>query len=253
MVAAGEIALVTGAGSGMGQLTAWRLAAAGVHVAAWDVSADGLERTARRAPQIHPMVVDVSDADAVAAAASAVAADLGPVVRLVNAAAIAPTGPLLSQPLDQIRRLMEINYLGVAHVTAAVVPPMVERGRGEVVQYASLAGSLPSPHFGAYSATKFAVVAYTETLAHELRGTGVQVVGVCPPVVATPLLDQIASQPPGFDRVRPIAPEAVVDSVERTLEAGELWCFPGLGTRSLWRLRRLAPEMLWRRMDALGA
>ena len=246
------VALVTGAGSGLGQLMSWRLAAAGVTVAAVDVSEEGLARTARRAPQVRPHVVDVTDEAAVRELVAGVEADLGPIGRLVNAAAIAPTRPLLDQPMDEIRRLVEINYLGLASVTKTVVPAMVERRRGQVVQFASLAGWLPTPHFGAYSASKFAVVAFSETLAHELEGSGVHLVCVCPPIVDTPLLEQIASRPPGFETMPPIRPEVVIDAIEQSLDRRELWCFPGRGTSTLWRLRRFAPEVLWRRLDALG-
>ncbi len=137
-------------------------------------------------------------------------------------------------------------------VTKAVVPAMVERRRGQVVQFASLAGWLPVPHFGAYSATKFAVVAFTETLAMELAGSGVHVLGVCPPVVDTPLLEQIASRPPGFDQMPPIRPEVVLDAVERSLDRGDLWCFPGRGSTALWRLRRFAPDLVRRRLLSFG-
>lgn len=102
MIAPG-VALVTGAGSGMGQLTAWRLAAAGVTVAAVDVSEEGLARTARRAPQVRPFVVDVRDDAAVRHLVDEVEADLGPIGRLVNAAAVAPTRPLLVHRLVEQR------------------------------------------------------------------------------------------------------------------------------------------------------
>ena len=163
---AGRVAVVTGAASGMGQLSAWRLAADDVHVLAIDVDEDGLQRTARRAPQIHTAVADVRDAERLAALVDDVEARVGPIDRLVNAAAIAPAGRLDEQPLDEVRRLMEINYIGLATATKVVLPKMLERGRGDLVQFGSLAGWLPSQCFGAYSATKAAVISFTETLAH---------------------------------------------------------------------------------------
>lgn len=249
-----KVALITGAGSGMGQLSAWRLAADGVAVAAVDVNADGLARTARRAPSIVNFECDVSDAHAVASLVERVTTELGPIDRLVNAAAIAPTRRLVEQPVEQIRRVMEVNYFGVVNTTMAVVPAMLERGAGDVVQYGSLAGWLPSQTFGAYSATKAAVVSFSETLYHELGAgrRGVRLVCVCPPIVDTPLLDQVGPNgPKDFDRMPKLAPEVVLDAVEAALEAGDLFAFPGRGTTALWRMRRWAPQVLWKRIDKM--
>lgn len=249
----GQVALVTGAASGMGQLSAWRLAAEGVDVAALDVDEAGLERTARRAPSITPIVCDVRDWDAVQQAVAHVEAEIGPIDRVTNAAAIAPTGALLDQPVETIRALMEINYLGTVHVTKAALPAMLERGHGDLINYASLAGWLPSTYFGAYSATKFAVVAFTETLAHEIEGRGVRVACVCPPIVDTPLLDQVRE---GARRLletqQPIRPETVLDAVEAGIDKGTLFIFPNLESRVGQVVRRLAPGLIWKRLAAIN-
>jgi short-subunit dehydrogenase len=251
---AGRVAVVTGAASGMGQLSAWRLAADDVHVLAIDVDEDGLQRTARRAPQIQTALADVRDAERLAALVDDVEDRVGPIDRLVNAAAIAPAGRLDEQPLDEIRRLMEINYIGLATATKVVLPKMLERGRGDLVQFGSLAGWLPSQCFGAYSATKAAVISFTETLAHELQGSGLRIVCVCPPVVETPLLEQVKEHgPKGLERQPHIAPEEVLDSIEHALDRGQLFAFPGTGTKTLWRLRRFVPSVLWNRIDSLEA
>ncbi|MDZ7733328.1 MAG: SDR family oxidoreductase [Acidimicrobiia bacterium] len=139
----GKVALVTGAASGMGRLSAWRLAADGVAVGALDVDEAGLAETARRAPSITPITCDVADAAAVAGAVARVEA-VGPIERVVSAAAIAPTQRLLHQDVDEIRRMTEVNYLGSVHVIKATLPAMLERGRGDLIQYASLAGWLPA-------------------------------------------------------------------------------------------------------------
>jgi NAD(P)-dependent dehydrogenase (short-subunit alcohol dehydrogenase family) len=251
---AGRVALVTGAASGMGQLSAWRLAADDVRVIALDVDEGGLARTARRAPQIEPVVADVRDADRIDDIVVDVESRFGPIDRVVNAAAIAPARRLAEQQLDDIRRVMEINYIGLATVTKVTLPRMLDRGRGDLVQFGSLAGWLPSQCFGAYSATKAAVISFTETLAHELQGTGLRVVCVCPPVVDTPLLDQVREHgPKGLERQPRIRPEEVLDSIEQALDRGDLFAFPGRGTKTLWRLRRFFPTFLWNRIDSLEA
>jgi NAD(P)-dependent dehydrogenase (short-subunit alcohol dehydrogenase family) len=250
----GRVALVTGAASGMGQLSAWRLAADDVRVIALDVDEAGLEHTARRAPQVEPFVADVRDADRIDDIVVDVEARVGAIDRVVNAAAIAPARRLAEQQLDDIRRVMEINYVGLATVTKVVLPRMLDRRRGDLVQFGSLAGWLPSQCFGAYSATKAAVISFTETLAHELQGSGLRVVCACPPVVDTPLLDQVGEHgPKGFERQPRIRPEEVLDSIERALDRGDLFAFPGRGTATLWRLRRFVPALLWNRIDSLEA
>jgi NAD(P)-dependent dehydrogenase (short-subunit alcohol dehydrogenase family) len=248
----GKVALVTGAASGMGQLSAWRLAAQGTRVVAVDVDAEGLERTARRTPQVETVVADVRDADRVTDLVLDAEDRLGGLDRVVNAAAVAPAGKLADQSLDEIRRVMEINFVGLVTVTKAVLPGMLARRRGDLVQFGSLAGWLPSQGFGAYSATKSAVITFTETLAHELRTSGLRIVCVCPPIVDTPLLDQVREHAPkSFEQQPRIRPEEVLDSIERALDRGEPFAFPGRGTALLWRVRRFVPSVLWRRIDAL--
>lgn len=250
----GKVALITGAASGMGQLSAWRLAADGVAVAAVDVDEGGLAVTARRAPSVRPYTCDVADWDAVQELVAKVEADLGPIDRVVNAAAIAPTAPLLEQSMDEIRRMTEINYLGTVHVTKAALPRMIERGHGDLVQFASLAGWLPAHYFGAYSATKFAVVAFTEILHHENLDSGVRIVCVCPPIVDTPLLEQVGRAAHKLlDASKAIRPEVVLDAIEQGIDRGDLFVFPGPGTRAIALLRRLAPGVLWKRMHDVEA
>jgi NAD(P)-dependent dehydrogenase (short-subunit alcohol dehydrogenase family) len=250
----GNVALVTGAASGMGQLSAWRLAADGVRVAALDVNEGGLSATARRAPSVQPYVCDVSKWDDVEQVVAQVEADLGPIDRVVNAAAIAPTANLLEQSVDEIRRLTEINYLGSVHVVKATLPLMIERGHGDLIQFASPAGWLPSQHFGAYSATKFAVVAFSETLYYENKGSGVRICCVCPPIVDTPLLEQVRRGAQKLlDASPPIQPETVLDAIERGLDRGHFFVYPGPATRVIVLLRRWFPGVLWKRLEALEA
>ena len=244
----GTVALVTGAGSGMGRLAAERLAAAGARVAALDVNEEGLRQTASGHEAIRAWGVDVSNPQAVESAVREAEAALGPITTVFNAAAILRTAPLLETDRDTIHRIMAINYGGTVNVTLATLPAMLERGAGTLVNFASMAGWLPSFHFGAYTASKFAVVAFTETLWQENRDRGVRFACVCPPPVATPMLDDAASRPKVLDAQPPIAPAEVLDAVDRALERGEFWVFPGRGTRAGWRARRLVPDLVWRRL-----
>ena len=247
MAFSGRVALVTGAASGMGRLAAQRLAEAGASVAAHDVDAEGLRQTRSGHEAIRIFEVDVSNAQAVDAALREVESELGDVDRVLNAAAIMPTAPLVEQDRELIHRIMEINYGGTVNVTKATLPGMLERGRGELVNFASLAGWIPTPHFGAYDASKFAVVAFSEVLYHENRGRGVRFACVCPPPVDTPLLDQAISNPKFLAASPRIRPEEVLDAVERALERGRFFVFPGRGSKLAWRARRWLPGAVWRR------
>ncbi len=234
----------------MGQLAARRLAAAGASVAAVDVDEDGLAATVARAPSMRSWVCDVTDAAAVERMVKEVEAGFGPVDRLVHAAGICLPAPLAEQPIDEIERTMKVNYLGTASVVKAVLPGMLDRRRGEVVAFASLAGWLPSPHLGAYAASKHAVVAFMEVVAHENRGRGVRFACVCPPVVATPMVDGIrARDAVALGGQRGIDPSIVLDAIERGLDAGELFVLPGKGTKTAWRTRRFAPGLIWRQIE----
>ncbi len=197
---------------------------------------------------IRSRMLDVADARAVEAALREVERELGPVDRVYNAAAIMPTAFLLEQDVADIHRIMAINYGGVVNVSKTVLPGMLERGRGDLINFASLAGWIPIPHFGAYNASKFAVVAFTEVLHHENRGRGVRFACVCPPPVRTPLLEQAKSRPKLLEQVPPIEPDVVLDAIERALEKGQLWVFPGRDSAMAWRLRRFLPGLFWWRL-----
>ena len=245
----GEVALVTGAASGMGRLAAGRLAAQGARVAALDVNEEGLAGLARDHERVRPFPCDVSDGPAVARLVAAVEDELGPIDRVMNAAALAPSGLLAEQAPEAINRLMRINFGGVVHVTCAALPRMLARRRGDLVNFGSLAGWLPSMYLGAYTATKFAVNSFSEVLFHENRGKGVRIACVCPPVVDTPMLDQMTGGAEKMVGESPkIQPEEVLDAIEAGLEAGECFVFPGRGTKAAWRVRRFAPGLIWKRL-----
>jgi NAD(P)-dependent dehydrogenase (short-subunit alcohol dehydrogenase family) len=249
----GRVAFITGGGSGMGRLAARNLASAGARVAAVDVSEAGLVETAQGHPSIATYRVDVTDAAAVGAVVKQVEADLGSIDRVYNAAAIMPTSTLLDQDLATIHQIMAINYGGVVNVAKATLPGMLARGRGDLVNFASMAGWLPVLYLGAYNASKFAVVAFSEVLYHENRGRGVRFACVCPPPVATPLLKQAEDNvwPKIFDEAPPIDPQQVLDAIERALETGRFWVFPGRGTTLAWRMRRWLPGLFWRRVHQI--
>jgi len=242
------VALVTGAGSGMGALAVERFVAAGMSVAAVDVNEEGLRQATSGQGEVRAWAVDVTNPQAVDAAVREAETELGAIDTVFNAAAILRTAPLLETDRDVIHRIMEINYGGTVNVTLATLPGMLERGAGTLVNFASMAGWLPAFDFGAYTASKFAVVAFSETLWQENLGRGVRFACVCPPPVATPMLDDATSRPKILDEQPALAPGEVLDAVDAALASGEFWVFPGKGTKAGWRARRFLPGQVWKRL-----
>jgi 3-oxoacyl-[acyl-carrier protein] reductase len=187
---AGQVAVVTGAASGIGFAVAQRLAAEGAAVSGWDISEDGL--AAAGSVLAHKAVVDQSDEQAVALAAAATAKALGRIdILVVSAGITGPNVPLVDYPGDAWRRVMEVNVNGPFYVNRAVVPHMLANGYGRIVNVASVAGKEGNPNASAYSTSKAAVIGMTKSLAKELAKSGITVNAVTPAAVRTAIFDQM--------------------------------------------------------------
>ena len=243
-----ESILITGAGSGMGRLAAQNMARTGYQVAALDVNEKGLLETAEGFQNIRTFQTDVTDYAAVVDAVRETEDKLGPIKRSYNAAAIMPLGKIEDQDAEIFSRVMAINYNGLVNVNKAVLPYFLKRDSGEIINFASIAGWLPTLYMAAYDASKFAVVAFTEVLYHENINNNVKIVCVCPPPVKTPLLDQARETvwPKLFDQGEPIESEDVLQSIDEALAKNELFAFPGKRTRYIWRMRRWLPNSIWK-------
>jgi NAD(P)-dependent dehydrogenase (short-subunit alcohol dehydrogenase family) len=167
--------LITGAARGIGMATAQVLANRGHSVVATDISAlSGLEG-------IQAHVLDVTSDDSVARCLE----EVGPLDAIVNNAAIFGGGPVEAYPLDRIRQMFETNTLGALRVIQAVLPAWRKRGSGVIVNVSSVSGRLSSPLEAAYSASKFALEAFTESLHYEVRHFGIRSVLIEPGNIAT--------------------------------------------------------------------
>jgi len=221
---AGRVAIVTGASRGIGLAVCHRLAAAGDAVGLLARDADALDAAASAlrtagAPAVAVAAADVADADATTAAIASLERELGPCEVLVNDAGAGAWGAVVDTDAATFRRMVEVNYLGTVHATAAVLAGMVDRGRGRIVNVASIAGRIGAPFEAAYSASKFAVVGYSEALAVELTGTGVTVSLVDPGPVDT---DFFARRGHRYElrAPRPIGAERVAAAVMRAVDHG---------------------------------
>jgi NAD(P)-dependent dehydrogenase (short-subunit alcohol dehydrogenase family) len=190
--------VVTGASTGIGAATARLLVACGFRVfGSVRRPADGARLTAELGDAFVPLHFDVTDAPAVAAAAGQVAGLLQgeTLAGLVNNAGMAVSGPLLHQPIDELRRQLEVNVVGQLVVTQAFAPLLgagpVRRGQpGRIVMMGSESGKIGAPFVGAYCASKHALEGLSESLRRELMLYGVDVVLVGPGFVATPIWDK---------------------------------------------------------------
>lgn len=188
---AGRAAIITGGASGLGFAVAERILAEGGKVSIWDVNG-GLDEALARLGGAHGVKVDVSDADAVAAAAAESAAALGRVDVLVCSAGITgATASVQDFPLDSWERVVDVNLNGLFYCNRAVIPFMLANGYGRIVNVASVAGKEGNPNASAYSATKAGVIGFTKSLGKELAGKGVIANALTPATFDSPILEQL--------------------------------------------------------------
>lgn len=186
-----RVVLVTGASSGIGRRAAELLVEAGDRVLALDVNEGALQELARGWPadRTGARRLDVRDAAAWRAAVDDALARWGRIDALLNVAGVLVPGRAHETPLEAIERQVDVNAKGLMLGTRLVTEVMVRQGHGHVVNVGSLAALVPVPGIGAYSASKFAVRAYSLAAARELAPHGVAVSVVCPDLVDTPMLD----------------------------------------------------------------
>jgi NAD(P)-dependent dehydrogenase (short-subunit alcohol dehydrogenase family) len=258
---ANGVAVVTGAGSGIGRGLARQLAAVGSALALADIDAAGLEQTAaslsERGVQLSTHLVDVSDEAAMKAFAQDVLARHGRVTLLINNAGVALHGWFQEISLDDLRWLMGINFWGVVHGVSYFLPMLKKEPRAHIVNISSVFGIVAPAGQSAYSASKFAVRGFTEALRHELEGTSVFVSCVHPGGIRTPIARKArlgANTPPAsrdeavarFDRLTPTMPDAAAARILQGVERREPRILIGRDARGIDILQRLRPGTYWK-------
>jgi short-subunit dehydrogenase len=239
----GRTALITGASSGIGRATAIALARRGATVRLTGRDTAALEAVAKETRGSF-LSADLADPDA----ADRVAEWAGPVDILVNNAGFGWLGSFTLMDRDRAEELVRVNLMAPVHLTAAIVPGMVERGLGHVVNIASIAGHVGVRHEAVYSATKAALIAFSESLRYELAGTGVGVSVVSPGLVRTSFFDR-EGHPIDRRFPRPVKPERVAAAIVGAVQRNRAEVFvPGWMTIPA-RIRGAMPR-LFRRMAA---
>ena len=235
---AGKAVVVTGASAGIGAAAAARFSAAGASTVLLARGAErleaarrGLGEAAEREGRTMSVRCDVSDARAAGDACRAALERFGKVDVLVNNAGFAVYGRVADLSVSEIGSQMGTNYMGMVHCTKALLPSMLERGEGHIVNVASLAASAGLPGLAAYCASKHAMLGFSEGLKHELRGTGVGVTVVSPIMVRTGFFDHPSFRATPWGRAgkgrRPrlmpsLGPDAVAAAVLRAARSPRL-------------------------------
>lgn len=186
-----KVVLITGASGGIGRACAVEFHRHGAFVAAAARSIDKLEALANEVggDRIFPVKLDVTDAAQRAAALAAIRAKWGRIDVLVNNAGWASFGALLNVPLEHAEQMVRLNLLAPIAMTQAVLPEMIARGAGQIINISSVVGNQPIARMSVYSATKAALSSLTAGLRMEVRGTGVDVLLVSPGSTATGFFD----------------------------------------------------------------
>lgn len=238
----GRAAVVTGAGSGIGQELAVQLAGLGARVAAVDVDGAAAEQTARLCGKAAVAeAADITDYAALAALAPALAAALGGVDLLFCAAGVIHSGSLLDSDVTDFQRVISVNLGGTVNTVKAFLPHLAESGAGQVVTFSSAFGLAAVPRYSAYCASKFGIRGLSEALRLELalEGCPVTVTCVYPGAVRTPIVRSGTFAPSlnraavaaGFDRLARTDPAAAAATVLRKVRQGRGHAYVGADAR----------------------
>lgn len=187
----GKTALITGAGRGIGRSTAIAFAKEGIHVGLLGRTAENLEKVAIELTEYGVKVslaaADVADHESVIAAVEHIKSELGEIDILINNAGIGKFAKFLELSPEEFKNIIDVNLMGIYHVTRAVLPGMIEQKSGDIINISSTAGERGGAVTSAYSASKFGVIGLSESLMQEVRKHNIRVTALTPSTVATDL------------------------------------------------------------------
>ncbi len=252
--------LITGAGSGLGLALAHRYARSGARVACVDISPERVEaaRAALSGDGHLAHVADVGDDASMQALYERVQREWGGLDVLVNNAGIASAGTMLESTMDEWRKILEIDLLGVVRGCMLFLPGMVAAGRGQILSTASFAGLAGAPNIMSYGVAKAGVVALSEQLRAEVVGHGIRVGVICPAFFRTNLMDTAIASEATKARVQRWMDrssdtlDSVADNVFADAERGKFMIIPTKREPGYWRMKRWMPERYFRMLLKIG-
>ena len=252
--------LITGAGSGLGLALALRYARAGARVACVDLIAERAEAArASLAGGGHlALIADVGDDASMQALHDTVQAEWGGIDVLVNNAGIASAGALIETTMEEWRKILEIDLLGVVRGCRLFLPAMIAAKHGQILNTASFAGLAGAPGIMSYGVAKAGVVALSEQLRAELHGSGVSVGVICPAFFRTNLVDTAIADERTKARIlrlmdkSPDTVDSVADKVFAAAQRGEFLILPTREEPMRWRMKRWWPGMYFRMLLKLA-
>jgi NADP-dependent 3-hydroxy acid dehydrogenase YdfG len=250
-----KVAVVTGAGSGIGRALAQLLASRGCRLALADINETGLKETAASlSADVITQVLDVAKRDAVYAFAARVTQHFGTAHVVVNNAGVAVSQTVNDMTWDDFEWLMGINFWGVTYGTKAFLPTLLAQNEGTIVNVSSVFGIIGVPTQSAYNAAKFAVRGFTEALRHELKDTQVRAISVHPGGIRTNIArasrfykdplgnsnrDDMATR---FEKLARTTPEQAAATIVRGIEKGSPRVLIGADAVLIDKIQRWMPE-----------
>ena len=255
-LASRPVALITGASSGIGECLAHCFAEAGHDLVLVARSADKLRLLAGQLMAEHGIKAwaepaDLALAGSVAELATRLKRQRRPVSVLVNCAGVLSQGAFIDMPTSTTQGMLELNVGALTAMLSTFVPAMVARGSGRVLNVASIAAFQPIPSLATYAASKAYVLSLSESLAEELRGSGVTVTALCPGITATNMLAQAAQADPALSHLPALLVGDAMDVARQGFQAcmrGDAICVPGIVNQAVTLGSRAVPKWLVRRL-----
>ena len=247
----GKTALITGASAGLGAELAWLFAADGHDVALVARRRDKLDALAREIGQkhgveAHVLAEDLGDPAAPKRIAGALDKQGIAVEFLVNNAGFGTNGAFAELPIERELELVQVNVIALVHLTRLLLPAMIARGSGRVLNIGSTAGFVPGPYMAAYYASKAFVNSFTEALAFELRGTGVTATLSCPGATATEFAAVAGNDKTALFKSGVMSAREVAEHAYRAMTNGEVAVIPGIKNKLMIQSLRLGSRGLVR-------
>ena len=246
-------ALVTGASSGIGEAIARELGQAGVALVIVARRTDRLADLAAALPGTEVLPADLQTSAGRAIVEARLAATDDPVDLLVNNAGFGTSGAFTGIDPDRSEDEIELNVVALTRLTRAVLPRLVDAGRGWVLNLSSIVAFQPAPHLSVYAATKAYVQSFSEGLHEELRGTGVKVTALCPGLTRTEFqsVSKVENSLRRYPAIAWLEPEQVAREGLRDCARGRAVSVPGLQYKSAVALTNFVPRGLMRRVSGL--